>query len=405
MKRAIALLFISGTAYAGGTSRPNLISARGVGIGGAFTGIADDPTAVYFNPAGLDDLQSQVMVGGELVYGPRSYIPMKADGTTGAAQATSVVAPVPAIGTVLHFTDDDDQPSRFTLGFGVWNTFGGQLSYKKTGQPALDATSDIVIEADVAASLHVSDRLAVGAAARFGLGLFHVESTMMPFDADLSASGIGVGMSLAAMYKPTDTLRIGVAWRSPLRVTTKGDGTILINGANEKHEVRHEQQWPQQGSVGVGWQATRLLKLAAQVDWTGWSIMDQLVVEFPTSNLISQIYPEYWKDTWTTRLGGEFAVSSSVAVRAGAYYDTAAVPDRTIERQYTDNNKIGVSAGASFNLGAWRIDTALDSVLPGSRTVPVNIDEVMGFTPLVNKAPGTYKGSLTTFELAVARPF
>src|SRR6187551_1119647 len=101
MKRAIALLFVSSTAYAGGTTRPNLISARGVGMGGAFTAIADDPTAVYFNPAGLDDLESQVMVGGELVYGPRSFVPLNPDGTNGAAQSTSVVAPVPAIGTVL----------------------------------------------------------------------------------------------------------------------------------------------------------------------------------------------------------------------------------------------------------------------------------------------------------------
>src|SRR6476469_8872344 len=100
MKRAIALVFISSTAYAGGTSRPNLISARGVGIGGAFTGIADDVTAVYFNPAALDDLESQAMIGAELVYGPRSYKPLNNDGTTGPAQSTSVVAPVPAIGVV-----------------------------------------------------------------------------------------------------------------------------------------------------------------------------------------------------------------------------------------------------------------------------------------------------------------
>lgn len=405
MKRAMALLLVSGTAYAGGTSRPNLISARGVGIGGAFTGIADDPTAVYFNPAGLDDLDSQVMVGGELVYGPRSYVPLNNDGTSGAPQDTSVVAPVPAIGVVLHFTDDDDQPSRFSLGFGVWNTFGGQLSYEKTGMPALDATTDIVIEADAAAAFHVSDRLAIGAAARFGLGLFHVESTMQPFDSNLSASGVGVGMSLAAMYKPTDTLRVGVTWRSPLRVTTQGDGTVLVNGANERHEVRHEQKWPQQASVGVGWQTTPLLKLAAQVDWSEWSIMDELTVEFPTSVLPTQIYPEYWSDTWTVRAGAEFAVSSSAALRAGAYYDTAAVPDRTIERQYTDSDKLGVSAGASIKAGAWRFDAAVDGVPGGTRKVPNNAMEVMSFTPLVNKAPGDYKGSLFTFELAVARPF
>jgi long-chain fatty acid transport protein len=200
-------------------------------------------------------------------------------------------------------------------------------------------------------------------------------------------------------------VKIGVTWRSPLRVTTKGDGTIVFNGPAERHEVRHEQKWPQQASVGVGWQATPLLKLAGQVDWEGWTIMDQLTIEFPTSSLAPQIYPEYWNDTWTLRGGAEFAVSPSVALRAGAYYDTAAVPDRTIERQYTDSDKIGLAGGASVSVGGWRFDAAVDGLIPQTRTVPNNSAEVMGFTPLLNKAPGDYRGTLVTFELAVARPF
>lgn len=408
LKRALAILLISGTAHAGGTSRPNGISARGVGFGGAFTGIADDPTAVYFNPAGLDALDSQVMVGAEVVYGPRSYTPLLPDGTMGPAQSTAVVAPLPSIGGAIHFSNEDGIPSRFTLGFGVFNTFGGRIKYEKTGAPALDATGDFVIETMVAASYHVSERFAVGAAARVGVGFFNVESTMSPFNADLSANGVGFGATLGAMFKPTDALSIGVAWRSPMRVTTKGEGTIQFNPADapERHEVRHQQKWPQQASVGVGFQATHLLKLAAQVDWEGWSIMDELTVEFPTSPLSTQIYNNYWRDTWAFRAGAEFGVSSRIALRAGGYFDTAAVPDRSIERQYSDSNKIGVSAGASFKLGAWRLDTALDAIVPrGARIVPNNSAEVMGFTPLVNKAPGEYKGSLVTFELAVARPF
>ena len=82
--------------------RPNGISARGVGMGGACHAFADDATAVYFNPGALDDLDSQVMVGGELVYGPRTYTPSRPtargrrarhDGRrAGAARSASSVA-------------------------------------------------------------------------------------------------------------------------------------------------------------------------------------------------------------------------------------------------------------------------------------------------------------------------
>jgi len=42
------------------------IGARAIGLGGAFVSIADDPSAVYWNPAGLTDInQAQLFLSGE----------------------------------------------------------------------------------------------------------------------------------------------------------------------------------------------------------------------------------------------------------------------------------------------------------------------------------------------------
>lgn len=405
MKRIAAILVgVSATAHAGGLERPNGISARGSGMGGAWCALADDATAIWFNPGALDATDPQVMIGGEYVYGPRSYTPLAMDGTHGPAQKATVSSPVPSIGIVGRIANDD-QPSRFTLGFGVWNTFGGDVAFPKTGDPALDTTRDLVIEAQGGAALHVSDRLAIGAAVRLGIGLFAVDSTKAPFDANLSGSGVGVAMTWGALFKATDKVRIGLSWRSPMHVTTKGTGTFDFGGPAERHDVRHVQNWPQKVSLGVGGQATPALKLAAQIDWTEWSQMDQIVVEFPASALPSQIYAEHWRDTFTLRGGGEYAVSDMVRLRAGAYFDMYAVPDQSLERQYLDTNKVGLSAGTSLLAGGWRFDAAVDGVIPTTRTVDSNATAVMGFTPLVNKAPGDYRGQLFTFELAAARPF
>src|SRR5262249_47137458 len=103
--------------------------------------------------------------------------------------------------------------------------------------------------------------------------------------------------------------------------------------------------------------------------------------------------------------GGELAATSALVVRAGAYLDTAAVPDRTIERQYLDSNKIGVAAGAGYRIGSWRAEAAIDVVLPSTRTVPNNVAPTMAFPAERNKAPGDYAGTLVTFELGVARAF
>lgn len=400
MKRAVAILLFTSAAHAGGLQRPNAISARGVGMGGAWCAWVDDATAIYFNPGALDTITPHVLVGGELVVGPRRYTPVAADGTRGAAQEATVIAPAPAAGIVGRFSYDD-QPSRFTVGLGVWNTFGGKVSYDPTGMPAFDTTQDVLVEVNAAAALHVSDKLSVGGALRVGLGLFSTQVTMNPFDADLSASGVGVGMTWGALVRPVDTLRIGLTWRSPLRVTTKGSGRV----DTDRYDIEHQQNWPQQVLLGVGWQAGARLKLAGQVDWSQWSAVETLSVRFPSGVLPTQVYPEYWRDSWAVRAGGEYILTPAVAVRAGLYFDTAAVPDTTIERQYTDSNKVGLAAGASVRSGSWRFDVAGDGLIPTTRTVPNTTASADGVGALQNKAPGDYRGTLLTLELAAAREF
>jgi long-subunit fatty acid transport protein len=200
-------------------------------------------------------------------------------------------------------------------------------------------------------------------------------------------------------------VRIGATWRSPLDVTTTGSGTIEFMGGPSRESIEMVQKWPQQASLGIGFAASPALKLAAQLDWTQWSRMKALEVTFPANPGLSQTYRLDWRDNWAVRAGAEVAASSRLALRGGAYVDTPAVPDRTIERQYQDSLKFGVSGGATLSQGAWRFDVALDGIIPRTRTVPNNSAETAAFPADRNKAPGEYRGTLITLELAAGYRF
>ncbi len=59
---SVALIFaISTSAFANGLSL-NSVGARALGMGGAFVGLANDATALYWNPAGLAGQQSSILV-------------------------------------------------------------------------------------------------------------------------------------------------------------------------------------------------------------------------------------------------------------------------------------------------------------------------------------------------------
>ncbi len=256
-----------------------------------------------------------------------------------------------------------------------------------------------------ALAFHVSDRLSVGAVVRLGIGMFAVSSTMRPFDSDLSSSGLGGAVGVGALLRPTENVRVALNWRSPMRITTKGDGPVTSSGVTDTYDIEHRQNWPQQVQLGLGVQMSPQFKLSTQIDWSEWSQTDTIEVIFPNGELPNQIYPEYWRDNWSVRVGGELAVSQAFMLRAGAFYDSEAVPDLSLERQYSDAHKIGVAVGTGVRVGKWQVDFAADGIIPRPRVVPDNSKDVVGVGGLVNKAPGEYLGSLITFELAAARTF
>jgi long-chain fatty acid transport protein len=408
VKRALlVLLVLGGAAHAGGLERPNQISARGVGLGGAFTGIADDGSAWYFNPAGAAFADDTLMIGGEFVYAPRSFTPVDASGTRGATQSATAASPVPSLGLVIH-PSSDGVPSRLALGAGVWNSFGGAISFPKMADanvPAINASTDLVIEVAAGAAYEVDDVFSVGAAVRMGIGAFSVDATSHPIpQANLSSMGVGIGATAGIMLRPIKPLSVGLTWRSGMNISTQGSGTadFTLNTPSTVN-VQQVQHWPQQIALGAALKAGAV-RLAAQLDWTQWSRFDQLLIEFPDQPLNDQTFDLSWHDNYAVR-GGVEVETGFGAVRAGAYYDTSAVPDRTIERQYLDSNKIGVAAGGSGAFGGWRVDGAIDFTLPGTRTVRDNRGDYTfpgGTWSFANTAPGDYHGYVVTVELALA---
>lgn len=409
-KLALLFVFVSGAAYAGGLERPNQISARGVGMGGAFAGVADDPTAWYFNPAGATWSDDAVSIGGEFVYAPRTYTPIDSTGARGADQNATAAAPVPSLGVVLH-PRTDGVPSRLAFGAGFWNNYGGQIKFPSinsaTPVSAINSSTDLVLELAAGVSYEVDDVLAIGGDVRMGLGLFSVNSTIHPATADLSTLGIGVGANLGVMLRPTPKLQLGLTWRSPMTIDTQGSGTASIQSPMQAVDAKHTQHWPQQVAFGASVWAAPKLRVAAELDWTQWSAFRDITIEVttPDGGTTPQTIDTSWHDNYSARGGFEYLLSGG-AVRAGAYYDTNAIPNRTIERQYLDSNKIGLSAGGSALFGAWRLDGALDFTLPGTRTVRDNTGDYMfgsNSWPITNIAPGDYKGYVVTFELALVR--
>ena len=303
----------------------------------------------------------------------------------------------------------DGLPSRFTLGVGLWNTFGGKVSFPvrpgEHADRALDAIQDAVVELGRAFAYRISEQLAFGGAFRLGIGLFSVDATMDPFNAHLSASGIGVAMG-GVLFRPVpaDPHRPHVA--RPLRISTSGSGTVVVpsRSAPTHTPVAHDQVWPQQVSLG----STAARPGAAT---RGTARLDRVVAgrldrgrSSPTTPNLDQVYPVDWNDNYSVRLGGEYRVKPTLAVRGrhvlrlqrrARSHDRAAVPRR---RQARRRGRTSAPASAVAGRCRARLRAARDA------HGPEQPDRRSGRGPSgATSRPGDHEALVYSLAFAVAR--
>jgi long-chain fatty acid transport protein len=62
------------------------------------------------------------------------------------------------------------------------------------------------------------------------------------------------------------------------------------------------------------------------------------------------VLPASYDDSWSLRLGGHYLLNDRFTVRAGALYETSAIPTQTVGVSLVDANKWGYGLGGSMNL-------------------------------------------------------
>ena len=95
--------------------------ARATGMGLAFTGVADDPSAVFFNPAGMGFQEHfSIMIGGSVLGRKKADFegadPFPGEGTSGSVQKQEFV--IPLVYVVVPLT------SELNFGLGVNSPYG-----------------------------------------------------------------------------------------------------------------------------------------------------------------------------------------------------------------------------------------------------------------------------------------
>jgi long-chain fatty acid transport protein len=409
----VALGLTVSNAHGAGLERPNVVGARAIGLGGGFTAVADDPTAVWHNPAGTALYGDNVFyLGGELVVLNRTYTP-DAQSPLGQAGITSKIsentAPtfIPVIGASTRFGFGKSAPTRFAFSILAYDAYGGSISYNaadisktdpSTGKPKVQGISSTQItdfELTPTLAYQVSDVLSVGAGLRIGINSFTVNDTESAFSAVLTGSGVGVGGILGLMVRPHRLVQIGAVYRTPLSASISGSGPFTVSGTSQgSKDFGLNITWPQSAGLGVTVFPHRRILATVQADWTAWSSIQKLAIDI--GGLIQSKEMRYM-DSYAIHAGVQGVITRFLVARVGGSIDTNAIPDRTVRRENQDDLKGTVAAGLGVHI--WKIffDGAFELVFP--------TDGRVVSTPLPSMAAaenetGKYKAVIFSAELS-----
>lgn len=176
-------------------------------------------------------------------------------------------------------------------------------------------------------------------------------------------SDLSVGFNVGAMYDLTSRLSVGASFRSKMQMKVRsGDATVsyaneiaravlekdlgIINAANFKASMPS----PYVLTLGASYRPVDKLTLAFDAQLTGWKTYKELHIDFLSDKLSAydQKLPKRYCNAWAFRLGGEYALTPRLDLRAGMIVDLTPVNKEHFNPETPGMTRLGPSAGLTF---------------------------------------------------------
>jgi long-chain fatty acid transport protein len=378
---SIALLS-SSAAFASGFMIPEQ-GAKASSMAGAFTAIADDPSAIFYNVAGIaQQRRLSGIAGATFITFDNSFRGDPNDeftaGTTGRYDAHLFV--VPNAYAIVPIGEN------LTFGVGTFAGFGLRTDWKDPWVGRFISKDVNLKTASVVPALawQTSDgRLAVGAGLEYRRARVTLERNNAALNvftgriADVANIYLGgewgssLGWNAGVLFKPTDRLRFGLAHRAAMDIDVEGDATFTqIPTGNAQFDAIVRSQlppnqriattipFPAHTALGIGTSGARW-DVDFDITHTTWSRFESLNVEFAQTPEVNLSRPQNWEDTMSFRLGGNGRVTDDWDVRLGALFDQNPQPTEHVGPLLPDSDRVGVSFGAGYHNGPWIVDGGL----------------------------------------------
>lgn len=346
----VSTLLISANIFAGGFQL-NEHGARALAMGGAFTSVANDASAIYWNGAGISFLKGTNIVFGASFIAPSSKFRGVTPDVTEYRGKNLLFYPV-------HFFATTQLSDKFSVGLGFTTPFGLGTEWDENwvGKYLAIETSLQTFIVTPVISYKPIESLAISAGFVYSFAdvLITRKNPLQPIfasDAFIHLEGndmFAYGFNAGIMFKPTKCISIGASYHSEVKYEFEGTATSTgpdqVAASLPKGDIKAELSTPQNISGGLSVDISSRVKLSADFQYVGWSSYDTLAVTFVETGVVSAS-PRMYEDSYIIRLGGSYKANDQVTFMGGVYYDKNPVSNEYLNPSLPESNRIGLSFG------------------------------------------------------------
>lgn len=326
----VAFVFWPAHIFALGFLIPNQ-DASAIARGNAFAATADNPSAIYYNPAGISQIPGFDAQIGDLNY---LGIDVGYDSPSGVHTDTKFeVLSVPQIFCTYSPTNIP-----FSFGLGVYSPFGLGVKWPQDSplrSLAIDSklyyfTLNPVISWQATKTLSIAVGPTINyARIKFNRGLA-TSSDYFEFKGDDYSYGLTAGI----LWQPVPKWSFGADYRLASTMDFSGTSAYSPAPGNPGYSAGTTASvpFPQMASVGISFRPTSKWNIEADVDYINWSPLGTVPLNGTKNIFGSDLALELnWHDSWQYKFGVTRYFEHGWFVSAGYFYSS----DTTSSANYT----------------------------------------------------------------------
>ena len=322
------------------TSQDAFATARG----DAFAATADNPSAIYYNPAGITQLDgTQLRAGLYSIYlepafrapdsTPTHFVPNSGH----TYDIEKHFAAIPQLFVTHTITN-----TPVSLGLGIYAPYGGSISWPDdTGFRAVATKGSVTyLRFNPVVAIKLTDTFSIAGGLMMDHARVHLEQGLRPFAAPVNyfrfvGEGWAIGANVGVLFQPSEQFSFGATFRS--RTDFSLDGTTTLEQdpfIRETHiGASTSMEFPTTYAFGASYRPTPKWNVEVDADYTDWSAFNTINIHQnsapppPLQNDVNVPVNFGWQNSWNVSAGCTRYFDSGWHISGGLTYSENSVPD------------------------------------------------------------------------------